>query len=457
MENPAGAETIAGRLERLPLTSRHWRRIALISIGGAFEFYDMFLSAYVAPGLVRAHILTATTTGLFGTKGIAGFVAALFAGLFFGTALFGFVADRFGRRRIFTASLLWYSAASAIMAFQTTAFGLDLWRFLAGLGIGVELVTIDTFIAELVPSRIRGRAFAFNQVIQFSAIPVVAFLAWILVPRTLLGLDGWRWVVLIGSAGALVAWALRSGLPESPRWLAARGRIEEAKTILARFEREAGLLPRDDIATGYGEKESSSLSEVFRSPYAARTVMLVVFNLLQTVGYYGFSNWVPTLLTSEGITVTASLFYTFMIALAAPFGPLLAFALSDRIERKGMIAAAALAVGAFGLMFAFSRASAPLVLFGALVTLSNNVMSFSFHAYQAELYPTRVRAKAVGFVYSFSRLSTVFSAFLIAFILRRFGSEGVFVLIAAAMLAVALVISALGPKVTGRSLEAISA
>src|SRR5436305_7955670 len=96
-------QSIAERLERLAVTTLMWRRIALISLGGFFEFYDMFLSAYVAPGLVRAHILSATTPGLFGTQGIAGFVAALFAGLFVGTALFGFVADRFGRRTIFTA------------------------------------------------------------------------------------------------------------------------------------------------------------------------------------------------------------------------------------------------------------------------------------------------------------------------------------------------------------------
>ena len=107
------------------------------------------------------------------------------------------------------------------MAFQTTAFGLDLWRFIAGIGIGVELVTIDTYIAELVPRHVRGRAFAFNQVVQFSAIPAVAFLAWLLVPHAPFGLDGWRWVVLAGSAGAVVVWFIRLAVPESPRWLAA--------------------------------------------------------------------------------------------------------------------------------------------------------------------------------------------------------------------------------------------
>src|ERR1700749_3727347 len=164
---PSPAAVIAARLERLPPGRAMWTRVVLISLGGFFEFYDMFLSAYVGPGLVKSGILTTTTPGLFGTTGLAGFVAAFFAGLFVGTALFGFVADRLGPRAIFTGSLLWYCPAATVMAFQTTAFGLDLWRFVAGIGIGVELVTVDTYIAELVPRSVRGRAFAFNQVVTF--------------------------------------------------------------------------------------------------------------------------------------------------------------------------------------------------------------------------------------------------------------------------------------------------
>jgi putative MFS transporter len=453
-----GAASIAARLERLPPGRAMWTRVALISLGGFFEFYDMFMSAYVGPGLVRAGILTPATPGLFGTQGLAGFVAAFFAGLFVGTALFGFVADRFGRRAIFTFSLLWYTAAATVMAFQTTALGLDLWRFIAGVGIGVELVTIDTYIAELVPMQVRGRAFAFNQVVTFSAIPVVALLAWLLVPRTLLGLDGWRWVVLAGSAGALVVWFIRLVVPESPRWLAHHGRIAEADAVVRHFEAQAIAEsgPLTAPAPLALETPRGSFAEIWRAPYRARTAMLIVFNLFQTVGYYGFSNWVPSFLIKQGIAVTTSLGYTFVIAIAAPFGPLLAALFTDRIERKSAIVGAALAVAVFGLAFAQMRDAAPLILCGALVTLSNNIMSFSFHAYQAELYPTRIRALAVGFVYSFSRLSTVFSAFVIAFFLDRFGTPGVFALIAACMVVVALAIGLFGPKVRNRSLEEIS-
>ena len=103
------AGSISARLDRLPATRTIWRLVALLSLGGFFEFYDLFFTGYIAPGLVRSGILTASTRGLFGTTGVASFVAAMFSGLFLGTALFGFVADRFGRRTIFTFSLLWYT------------------------------------------------------------------------------------------------------------------------------------------------------------------------------------------------------------------------------------------------------------------------------------------------------------------------------------------------------------
>jgi putative MFS transporter len=472
--------SIASRLEALPATRGFWRRVTLLSLGGFFEFYDLFLAAYVAPGLVKTGILTTTTPGLFGTTGVAGFVAAFFLGLFVGTALFGFIADRFGRRLIFTFSLLWYAVASFVMAFQQDALGLDLWRFICGIGIGVELVTIDTYIAELAPPRVRGRAFAFSNVIQFAAIPVVAFLGWLLVPRTLFGLDGWRFVVMAGSAGALLAWVVRGRLPESPRWLANHGRNQEAEAIVESWEVEArlesfspsafrnasvatGTSPLGPAATGEGsfastavEQSRGSFGEIWRPPYLGRTLMLIAFNLFQAAGYYGFASWVPTLLISSGIEVTKSLGYTFIIAMAAPFGPALGLLFTDRIERKWVISGAALAIAAAGLAFTQAHGMFGVIACGVALTLANNILSFAYHGYQPELFPTRVRAQGVGFVYSFSRLSTMFSAFVIAAILKSFGAPGVYVFIAGCMGIVAAVIGIFGPRTRGLPLEQIS-
>jgi putative MFS transporter len=408
-----------------------WSRVALISLGGFFEFYDIFFTGYIAPGLVRSGILSPTTPGLFGTTGIAGFVAAMFSGLFIGTALVSFVADRFGRRVIFTYSLLWYTAASVIMAFQHHVFGLNLWRFISGIGVGVELVTIDAYLSELVPANLRGRTFAINQAIQFCAVPVVALLAWLLVPRAPLGLDGWRWVVLLGASGAILVWWIRLRVPESPRWLAQHKQ-------------------------GTGRRARGSFAEMWRPPYRIRSIMLIIFNLFQTVGFYGFSNWVPTLLINRGIAITSSLEYTFIIAIAAPFGPLLAAGITDRFERKWQIVASAFTIAVSGILFGQMTAAALLIFFGVLFTLANNILSFSCHAYQSELYPTRIRALAVGFVYSWSRISVVFSSFAIGFALDRFGVPGVFTLIAGSMLIVMLAIGLLGPRTNNLALEEIS-
>lgn len=479
--NANDAASLAHRLETLALTGGYWRRLSLVSMGGFFEFYDLFLAAYIVPGLVRSHLLATTTAAFFDTHGVAAFLAVFFLGLFLGTAVFGFLADRTGRRTIFAVSLLWYACATAIMAFQKDALSLDLWRFISGIGIGVELVTIDTYIAELTPAGFRGRAFAYANIVQFLAIPLVALLSWMLVPRSFLGVEGWRIVVLFGSVGALVVWVFRRHLPESPRWLAEKGQLARANQILDIWENQARLKgsssarrqPRVPIqcqqlvapivtqARGSGpskaiERRASSFLDLTRAPYRSRTVMLIIFNLFQAAGYYGFASWIPTLLIASGIKVTTSLGYTFIIALAAPVGPLLGVAFSDRIERKWIVSGAALAIALCGLAFAQAHGRFAIIACGVGLTLANNILSFSYHAYQPELFPTRLRARAVGFVYSFSRLSTMFSAFVVSAILRAFGAPGVFVFIATCMGLVAGVIAMFGPRTRDLPLEAIS-
>ena len=457
------AALIRARLDRLPTTRYIWKLLLLLSLGGCFEFYDLFLMTYIGPGLIRGGFFTATSASFFGFTGLAGFVSATFAGLFIGTIVFGFAADRFGRRTIFTYSLLWYTAGSIVMALQTTTEGILIWRVITGIGIGVELVTIDTYIAELMPKEIRGRAFAVNQMVQFTAIPVVAFISWLLVARSPFGVDGWRWVVLLGSFGAIFVWFIRRAIPESPRWLIARGRIAEAERTVAMMEARvaaecgAGLPPVPLEAVAEESLAArAKFVEIFRPPYLRRTLMLMVFHFAQTVGYYGFASWVPTLLIAAGIRTTASLQYSFIIAISAPLGPLLIRGIADKFERKWQIVWSAVCIGAFGLLFAAQRRPAWLILLGVMLTCSNNWLSVAFHAYQAELFPTPVRAQGVGFVYSWSRFSAIFTSLMIGFFLYRFGVGGVFAFIAASMLVIVLAIGIFGPRTRGLALEAIS-
>jgi putative MFS transporter len=455
------AGAILARLDRLPATRHVWMLITLLSLGGMFEFYDLFMTAYVIPGLMKAGLLANVAVSIF--AGPALFVAATFTGLFIGTFVFGYVADKYGRRTIFTYSMLWYCAATFIMAFQNTGLGVSLWRLIAGIGIGVELVTIDTYIAELIPKALRGRAFAFNQAVQFCVVPVVAFIAYMLVPTSPFGVDGWRWVVLIGSIGALFVWFIRRAVPESPRWLINQGRLDEADAVTAAIE--AGVradlggaaLPPPAAHDVDKHEPLGHFSEIWVPPYRSRTVMLMVFQFFQTFGFYGFAAWVPTLIAQQShINISGSLQYAFIIAIANPFGPLLAMSFADRIERKWQLVGAACGIAIFGVLFALQSSLSLLILFGVLITLSNNVMSYAFHGYQTELFPTRVRARAVGFTYSFSRISTVFASFIIGFFLQQGGVGGVFGLIAFAMLMVVLSIGIYGPPTRELQLEQIS-
>src|SRR6202008_1499055 len=227
---------IAARLDRLPVSGTIFKMVTLISLGGFFEFYDIFLTAYVAPGLYKSGIFNPASSNVFGLDSIATFIAVFFAGLFVSTLFLSRIADRFGRRTIFNFSLLWYSVCAVAMAFQTSSPAILFFRFAAGIGIGMELVVIDTYLSELVPKTSRGRAFAFNQLLSFSAVPVVALLSLFLVPRSFLGIDGWRWVTLVGSTGAFLVFVARRNLPESPRWLEQSGRDQEADRIMTKIE-----------------------------------------------------------------------------------------------------------------------------------------------------------------------------------------------------------------------------
>jgi putative MFS transporter len=451
---------IAARLDRLVFSASLKKLVALISLGGAFEFYDLFMTAYIAPGLIAAHLFSANTAGFFAPDGVGFFVFCTFAGMWAGSVGFGFIADRLGRRAIFTFSLLWYCLATLMMAFQQSTQGIDLWRFIAAIGVGLEQVTIDTLLPELVPARARGRAFAFNQFMEFSVVPLVALLGWLLVPLHPFGIDGWRCVALIGTMGALAAWWLRLAVPESPRWLALHGREAQAEAVMEKLEagvrRDTGHDLPPPASYDPAPPERGSLGEILRPPYAARTLMLSVFNLMQSIAFYGFGSWVPSLLIAKGIHITTSLEYAFIIALANPVGPLLGFLIADRMERKWQLVCAGSSVAVFMLLFAVQERSLLVILFGVLVTLANNWISFATHNYQAELYPTRVRARAVGFVYSWSRVSAALAGLLIGFFLREGGTLGVALFIGGAMVVMVVTIGGFGPLTRGRSLEEIS-
>ena len=453
---------LSARLERLPAARPLWLIIFALALGGWFEVYDVFLTAYVGPGMVREGIFTHGSHNFFDPGSLGAFVAAMFLGVFLGTLLIANLADRMGRRKVFIIALLVYAIASGIMAFQHHPYAIVFWRIVSGIGVGAELVTIDAYVSEFIPARLRGRSYAFVQAIQYTSIPTIAFLSWQLVPLEPFGLSGWRWVVLFGCIGAVVVWLIRMGLPESPRWLVEQERYKEAEDIVRRLEARvakstgAVLPPIDMASTKLVENVSVVKNEMWRPPYRSRTIMLLVFNFFQSIGYYGFASWIPTLLAAKGVTFTHSLMYSFLIAFASPLGPMLAMTFADRIERKWLVSGSALAIALIGTVFSWQSQPVMLVTLGLLLSLASTCMTFSYRAYQAELFPTRFRAKAIGMVYSVSRISGMLSGFTIAWVLHEMGVGSVFMVISIAMAIVVFTIGIFGPRTLNRRLEEIN-
>jgi putative MFS transporter len=442
--------SIGSRLERLPVSRFHRRFITLISLGAWFDFYDIFMVAYLAAALRGSGFLTLQQMTLF--------VSAGFIGMFVGTMVFGLGSDFLGRRTAFLFMLVIYSLFTLAGAFAPDGWWLIASRALAGTGIGAEIVVIDTYVTEMVPRSVRGRYVAITQLIGFTAIPAVAAISYALVPTHVL-MDGWRWVMVIGAAGALLAWHLRRGLTESPRWLESRGRSAEAAAIVDAIEREVVAEHRRPLPPPYVspvEREARMpWLELWKPPLRSRTLMLMGFQVLQTVGIYGWANWLPTFLVQQGVPLVTSLRYTMLMAIASPFGPLCAVLSSDRLERKWTIVALSGAMAVTGLLFLRARAPWQVIACGALLTMISYWFSAAFHAYQAELFPTRARGTGVGFTYSWSRLSAAVSSLVIGALLAN-GVTAVVLMITVTWIGVAAIIALFGPRTNDVPLEVLS-
>ncbi|MEU8686177.1 MFS transporter [Streptomyces sp. NPDC048611] len=448
---PVGGRA-AARLDRLPPTRWHRRLTLVVGIGAFFDLYEIFLGGVLAAALAERWHLGHTATSWV--------IASGFLGMFVGANVLSVLADRFGRRRMFLVNLAGYAFFSLLCAAAPNLTWLLVLRFLSGLGLGAELVLVDTCLAEFLPRAVRGRYIAWAYTLGFVGVPVAALLgARLVAAHQLFGIEGWRWLLVAGAVGAAFLQVMRRRLPESPRWLTVQGREAEADRIVAGIEervaRESGGSLPSVPETETVPERKVPLAEMFRGEQRRRTLMWWIFQVLQTIGYYGFASLAPVVLTAKGHTVTDSLLYAALSFCGYPLGSALSLPLIDRIERRTLIIASALGIAACGLAFGFATATWAVVTFGFLLTVCSNVFSNAFHVYQTEIFPTGLRSSAIGIAYSLSRLTSVALPFVALTVLTSLGAAAVFAGSALLMLLLCVDVALLGPRSTGRSLERI--
>ena len=462
----AGSHSIAARIERLPAGGGLRKLVFLIAIGGWFEFYELFMPGGIVSGLVRDGIYRIHSDGLFDYHSFPSFLASFFFGMFLSTLVFSRLSDVLGRRLIFIWSMAAYSLCNILVALCSSAALIDVLRACAGFGVGMQLINNDSYLAEILPGRLRGRYMTMAMVFVLSATPISVLIGTLFTPYAPLGMSGWRWVVLGSALGGLLVWFIQRALPESPRWLAARGRTEAADAAMNAIEaavtRKGAVLPPPaaDAATAdshvIAPQQKGHWAEMFSRFYIRRTVALSVLQFCQTIAVFGFGSWVPVLLVERGYTVVHSLAYTTVILLSAPLGALLGVYFAERFERKWQIVGTAIGIAVFGFGFAFAPNLPLVVLSGLLFTLSNNWLIAVFHPYAAELFPTRIRAQAIGFTFCWSRVSAIFVGFWVSDILASGGQNDVFLMIGGAMLMIVIAIGLFGPRSNGRALEVLA-
>jgi MFS transporter, putative metabolite:H+ symporter len=447
---------IAARMDRLPIFSLHRKLALILGLGTFFDIYEVFLGGVVGAVLAKTYHLNSTQT--------AGVIGSAFFGMFIGAIVMSSIADYVGRRTMYMINLFVYSLFSLAAAFSPNILLIIIFRFLAGVGLGSELPLTDTYMSEMLPKRARGRYTAWAYTVGFLGVPVSGLAGKFLVPTNFL-IPGWRWLFIFGALGALIIWFLRRDLPESPRWLESRDRSEAAEAAVSGFEqtamRERQLTklpapePEDATVTSNIQKRVS-FGEMFSSTYMKRTTMLWIFQLLQTVGYYGFGSLAPTILIAKGFSIVSTLGYTALIYLGYPLGSLISIPIVERVERKWLIIGTALLMAILGLCFGFASSVTMLIISGFLLTTTSNLFSNAYHIYQAEIFPTRMRGSAVGTAYSISRLTSAVLPFVALPILVTSGPTIFFIGSALIMGIVCLDVGLLGPKSTGKSLEQLA-
>jgi MFS transporter, putative metabolite:H+ symporter len=435
-----------GRLDRLPICAFHWRILALIGAGMFLDAFDIYLAGGVLGAVLKEGWSTLQLN--------ATFVSATFLGMTIGAWFSGILGDRYGRRFTYQVNLAIFGLASLAAALAPNMIALIACRFVIGIGLGAEIVVGYATLTEFVPASSRGRWIGLLAVVTNLSLFASSMVGLWVIPNL-----GWRYMFGIVGVLAMVVWFLRKSMPESPRWLAAHGREQEAESILQAIEAEAarkGPLPPAP-ATVREEQPAGSVWRLFQPPYLGRTLLGCLLHIVVGFSLYGFIGWLPTFLIKGGHSVVSSLGYTTLMSLGGPIGSLIGLALADIIGRKVSIVGSSLVAAVFGIAYPFMPDGAPVVLVGfCLVSAIYVMLATGFAMHVPELFPTRYRLRGTAICATAGRITTALVQFAVVAIFAWQGLLGVLGTLAGILILQALVFLAFGFETKGRTLEAVA-
>jgi MFS family permease len=429
----AAASGLADRLDRLPWSRTHTAILLALGAGWLFDSLEVSLFGS-AVGPLGSHFHAT----VFEQDAI---LAVWLGGILVGALAGGHLADRYGRRRLFVLTLLWYAAFTVLTGVSPALGAVYVLRFLAALGVGAEYAVINAAIAELMPARIRGRAGA--TVMNFwPAGGILAGLLAYLLLNTLALPDGvsWRYLFVGGGLLALTVLWFRRRLPESPRWLAAHGRLAEAETVVAGLESRsgaaAGIRTDADRADGAHRQPAvlAALSELVRR-HPGRLALGAVLDLAEAFGYYGIFALLSVVVLPEAHIAHARVPFFYILGnLGALAGGLAMAVFLDRAGRHRTVAASYLlaALGVGLLAWATSSGSGTWVTL-AFMAASGFATAAWTSAYPTftELFPTRLRAAGVGTSVAIGRIGAVVGTLSLPSLATAMGATASYLLVVA--------------------------
>jgi len=435
--------TRSQRLDALPWTRKHSRLLGGSGIGWALDAMDVGLISFVIAQLVVVWKVEPSELSWVASAG--------FLGMAIGASLGGLLADRLGRRQVFALTLLVYGVFTGLSALSWSIGALIALRFLVGLGLGAELPVASTLVSEFAPARIRGRIIVILESFWAVGWTAAALIGYFIVPTSD---DGWRWALALGAVPAVWAIFVRLRLPESVRFLEAKGRHGEAETIVAEFEDAAGVSsppvavePPPPAVTA-----ERPVATLFGARLRRRTISLWIVWFCVNFAYYGAFIWLPTVLVAQGFSLLRSFEYTLLITLAQLPGYAVSAWLVEKWGRRltlaVFLAGSAVSAGLFGTAGDVTA----ILVFGSMMSFFNLGAWGALYAVTPELYPTRVRGTGAGWAAGFGRLASIIAPLCVPLLLLAGGVAlpfGVF----AAVFAIAAITALTLPDLRGKALE----